>query len=243
MSESARTDPASLTPTGHDTPLHDPTLQDNQIIALYDSMEQAEAARQSLLDAGVDGAAIQVVDGEGVSTLPISPPAMMEETTDLGFWSVLTHLFIPHEDAHDYGQALDRGHAMVIVTPAKAANRGPIIETLERTGPIDFDARLDEWRQGGYDYTSASRLRSETLTAEETGRGQVQDASGSRPRGTRDEGAGSGRVRRYVADQQGVVRAKTEGVRLYEEQIGGPERDTAITMDAASSKTNSPLKP
>ncbi|MGI4954643.1 MAG: YsnF/AvaK domain-containing protein, partial [Janthinobacterium lividum] len=47
---------------------------------------------------------------------------------------------------------ITKGHAMVVVSPARSANREAIIHTLESTNPIDFDAKLEEWRQSGYDY-------------------------------------------------------------------------------------------
>ena len=242
MSEISRTDPSGLAPTGHDTHLYDQDAQDNQIIALYDTMELAHAARAALLAAGVDEAAIQVVDGEGASTLPISPPAMTEETTDRGFWSILTHLFTPHEDAHAYGTALERGHAMLVVIPAMTAHREAIMATLEATNPIDFDARLEEWRQTGYDYNSSNALRTETPTGAATGTagamGQVQDASGQSGRSGRREELGSGRVRSYVAP-----RPEKGGVRLHEETIGGTNLDTASTMGATTSGMNAPRPP
>ncbi len=247
MSGSSRTSMDGLAPTGHDTHLYDPTMQDNQIVALYETLVEAKAAKQALLAAGVDEAAIQVMDGSGHAdssdTMPVSPPAMTEGTTDGGFWSTLGNLFAPHEDTHAYGHALERGHAMLVVMPAKTANRGSIIEVLEHSGPINFDARLEEWRQTGYDYSSSNALHTETATGAATGSGtamgDVKNASADawgeftrkRPRvGTRDAQTGSGSVRSYSVSRPDTDR-------------DGGNLDTASTMGATTSGMNAPRKP
>ena len=152
-----------LAPAGHDVHLYDPNIHDNQIVAIYDTRAQAEAARTALTNAGVDNGAIEVIDKEASTAAPHADQA--------GFWGTIKSLFAPDEDAHAYGTAMGRGHAMVIVYPAQTANRRQIIDVLESTSPLDFDAKLEEWRQAGYDYSHAGQdsIRTETPTGAATG--------------------------------------------------------------------------
>jgi hypothetical protein len=126
-----------LAPAGHDVHLYNPAIHDNQIVAVYDTMQQAEAAQAALTAAGVDGAAIELVDGNRTG---------VDQPPDDGFWGAVKNLFAPDEEALAFRHAMGRGHAMVIVRPAQTANREQIIHVLEGTGPLDFDAKLEEWR-------------------------------------------------------------------------------------------------
>jgi len=93
------------------------------------------------------------------------------ESGHQGMWGAIKSLFVPDDEAHAYNHAISRGHAMVVVSPARTANREVIIHTLEGTNPIDFDAKLEEWRQSGYDYQgtgSGAQTASTTVNRAET---------------------------------------------------------------------------
>ena len=135
----------------HDTGLYDPNTHDNQIVALYDTMAEANKARDMLVHAGVGSGSIQVMDKSTDSMAG----GVDYEAGNQGMWGAIKSLFVPDDEAHAYNHAISRGHAMVVVSPARSANREVIIHTLEGTNPIDFDAKLEEWRQSGYDYQSA----------------------------------------------------------------------------------------
>jgi len=136
----------------HETGLYDPARHDNQIVALYDTRAHADAARAKLLAAGVDGGAVQVMD-RGADQMA---GGVDYESGNQGLWGAIKGMFMPDEDAHAYSHAMGAGHAMVVVTPNATANRNHIIEVLESTGPLDFDAKLEEWRQSGYNYNAGS---------------------------------------------------------------------------------------
>lgn len=135
----------------HDTGLYNPDTHDNQIVALYDTMSEANKARDMLVHAGVSSESIQVMD-KSADTMA---GGVDYEAGNQGMWGAIKSLFIPDEEAHAYNHAISKGHAMVVVSPARSANREAIIHTLESTNPIDFDAKLEEWRQAGYDYQGA----------------------------------------------------------------------------------------
>jgi uncharacterized protein (TIGR02271 family) len=142
----------------HDTGLYDPALHDNQIVAIYDTDEHAQSARHALVAAGVPNTAIRLVSGGAATTT--------EDRTDEGFWGSIKSLFVPDDDRSAYSHAMQHGHAMVVVTPDSTTDRTKVIHVLEATNPIDFDAKLEEWRQSGYDYSTPSGSAGSGVAAE-----------------------------------------------------------------------------
>ncbi len=155
MSGSYMNDPSSSSlnqGAAHETGLYDPSMHDNQIVALYDTRAHADAAREKLLAAGVDSGSVQVMD-KGADSMA---GGVDYEAGNQGLWGSIKSLFMPDEDAHAYSHAVGAGHAMVVVTPTAKSDRSHIIQVLEGTNPLDFDAKLEEWRQSGYNYAPAS---------------------------------------------------------------------------------------
>jgi len=144
----------------HDKGLYDPNTHDNQIVALYETMAEANKARDLLVHAGVDSNSIQVTD----KSTDVMAGGVDYEAGNQGMWGAIKSLFVPDDEAHAYNHAIGKGHAMVIVSPARTANREAIIHTLEGSNPIDFDAKLEEWRQSGYDYQGMGSTSSTAST-------------------------------------------------------------------------------
>jgi len=214
--------------SAHETGLYDPARHDNQIVALYDTRAHAEAAREKLLAAGVDSGAVQVTDREADRMAG----GVDYESGNQGLWGAVKSMFMPDEDAHAYSHAINAGHAMLVVTPNASANRNHIIEVLEGTNPLDFDAKLEEWRQSGYNYGGASTTAAATPVAAtsatpmptataatgntaRTGDAETIKVMEERLRvGKREVAGGAVRVRSYV-----VERPVEEQVRLHEERV------------------------
>ncbi len=169
----------------HETGLYDPSLHDNQIVALYDTRAHADAAREKLLAAGVDSGAVQVMD-KGADEMA---GGVDYEAGNQGLWGSIKSLFMPDEDAHAYSHAVGAGHAMVVVTPNAKTNRNHVIEVLEGTNPLDFDAKLEEWRQSGYNYAPGS-----TTTTGTTGMASTAATGGAAVMGATTAGAATART-------------------------------------------------
>ena len=130
----------------HDTSLYDPNVHDNQIVAMYDTDADARRAMQALVDQGFPPSAMHVVARPG--------DTMDTTAADEGLWGAIKSLFVPDEDRTTFNHAITRGHAMLVVTPDGNGDRSRLIHALEATHPLDFDAKLEEWRQAGYDHAA-----------------------------------------------------------------------------------------
>ena len=188
---------------GHDSGFYDPDRHDNQIVAVFENEAAAGLAQDALVGAGVPASQVHIVAhvggdaAKGVSQ--VEDKAVGDQILS-GFMS----LFSSHDDHQDYTHAVDQGHAMVVVTPAGDTDRHRVIQLLEQSGPIDFDAKLAEWRQAGYDQSGAARS-----PQHDTDRRVAQREPAAQ--------GGASRVRSYVADREtgmdtgGVVTNATPG--------------------------------
>ena len=136
-------DPKALNQAAaHDTALYDRSIQDNQIVALYDTEDDARAAMGSIVQAGFPAASMQVMPREQGSEPPQTGPL-----------DTLKSLFVPDQARTTQIPAVAHGHAMLIVSPDMATDRQHLVKVIEATKPLDFDSRLEQWRQAGYDAT------------------------------------------------------------------------------------------
>lgn len=196
----------------HDSALYDPNIHDNQIVAIFQDEAAARAARDALVQAGVPADQVQVVDhvaGDAAKN------ASQVEDRAVGD-QILTAVMglFTHDDHKDFTHAVDQGHAMVVVTPVGDTDRHQVVLLLEQSHPIDFDAKLAEWRQAGYDQSGAARS-----PQHEERRVAQRETQGP---------AGKSRVRSYVANR--------------EEGMGTGGTVTNATPGATSSGMNSPAR-
>ncbi len=135
-----------------ETGIYNPNVHDNQIVAMYETDARARAARDVLVSNGIPEHAIQITAGEQDR---LAGGADYEHSNS-GLWASIKNLFMPHEEAYGYAEGVRRGHAVLVVQPDATVDRHQIVELLESTNPVDFDAKLEEWRQAGYRYPGAT---------------------------------------------------------------------------------------
>ena len=216
----------------HDTGLYDPARHDNQIVAMYETDVQARSARDALIAKNVPESAIRIV-ARGSDTGSVG--GVNAEDSDSGVWGAIRSMFVPDDDRTAYTHAVGRGHAMLVVTPMTGGvSREVIIQTLENSNPVDFDAKLEEWRQAGYDtstpHTDYATASTTTATTAKTAAPPVAGTMGKdtdtikvmeeRLRvGKREVAQGAVRIRSYV-----VERPVEEQVTLHEEHVSVDRR-------------------
>ena len=163
--------------------LYDEAVHDNQIVALYDTEAEAQAARQVMQAAGFPPACMQVLARD--STLADFQPAAPKpaETESQGFWGALRSLFVPDEDRNTFNTVIARGHAILLVTTDRGMDRHHMISTLEATHPVDFDTRLEDWRE-----VEAAKV-------------MEPDNSEQLRTGQREMAPGATRVRSYISER------------------------------------------
>jgi uncharacterized protein (TIGR02271 family) len=118
-------------------------MNSRKIVAVFETRDAAETARDSLLDLGVDGDQISVVD-QSSSHRTANTPAGHGS-----FWAHVKEMFMPDEDRSTIDESLRRG-GFVLIATADDARADEAIARLERAGAIDLKEREAQWRAGGW---------------------------------------------------------------------------------------------
>lgn len=142
--------------TAHDTGLYDPNVHDNQIVAMYATNEAAQNAKHQLVAAGIPAGTIEVLDQGQTSMGAGTTGGADYDSGNQGLWGAIKSLFVPDDEAHGYAEGVRRGHSVLVVHP-EPGQREQVIDILERTNPIDFDAKLEEWRSAGWNNIESQR--------------------------------------------------------------------------------------
>ena len=139
------------TNTSHDTGLYDPTMHDDRIVVMYGTWAEAEAARESLV-AQVASIDAQVTE----ETADHANAGVNSEGGNTGLLGALKGLFAQDDQVHGLAEGVRRGQALLVIRPA-SGTREQVISLIEGTNPINFDAKLEQWRSAGWDNLEANR--------------------------------------------------------------------------------------
>ena len=134
------------------------------VVGVFDTTDDAENARESLLDSGFDASEISVQANpaaQGSNSLSATDSTITDATRrsshdDEGFLSGVGRFFSDlfgsddKEQAGHYSEAVRRGSTVVAVTVDDDARVEKARSTLAAAGAVDIDKRTENWRQEGY---------------------------------------------------------------------------------------------
>ena len=189
-------------------------MNDEKIVAVYDTPAHAELAIQDIIASGVPESAISKHSG----TLdPAATTTEVEPVREKGFWASLFG-GEPNYDIAVYDRSLENGSTVVTVQ-APEADIKRILEILDSHDPIDIDERAKS-----YGLTPAmtlqeplgenTTLRGAATPAATTGDETLRLAEESIVIGKRLVNRGGTRIRRYV-----VETPVQESVSLHNERV------------------------
>ena len=147
------------------------------VIGVFDSIDEAQSARESLLNSGFEASELRVQSSSEMEQGGTSSSTMTNSTgkdQDEGFMAGVGRFFHnlfgsdDTEQAGDYSEAVRRGSAVLTVTLADDSRVEQARSALASAGAVDIDKRTESWRQDGYagfDPASAP-YKSEQILAE-----------------------------------------------------------------------------
>jgi len=133
------------------------------VVGVFDTLDDAENARESLLDSGFDASEVRVQSsssaqsGDSLTTTDRTITGTSRtRNDDEGFMAGIGRFFgdlfgsDDKENAGHYSEAVRRGSTVVAVTVADAARVEQARSALAAAGAVDIDKRADSWREEGY---------------------------------------------------------------------------------------------
>jgi len=185
---------------------------DDRIIAAFENVYPARAARDALIGAGIDTSKMELLDNRG----------------DVDNWTAIKRQAVPDDDAHLYAEGLGRGHSILVIRAA-AGEHDRVMEVLSQFNPIDIDDHAAQWQKSGWSgvhpgkaaWDVSRRTPASTTTAATPGTQEqvipVYDEELKVGKRTVDQG--HVRVRVYT-----VEHPVQEGVTLREERVAVERR-------------------
>jgi uncharacterized protein (TIGR02271 family) len=180
------------------------------IVAVFDTRDAAQNARDSLLDLGIERERISIVDQSS------SEFTTQSDTHRAGFWAHVKQMFMPDADRATLDESLRRGNC-VLTASVDDDRVDEAITCLERAGAIDLEEREAQWRTQGWQGGSVAEPASERTVEprQESSADQAIPVVEERLRvGKREVDRGGVRVRSYIVEEP--VR---EQVQLREERV------------------------
>lgn len=122
------------------------------ITAMFDSREDAEAGKQSLLAANVDADNVRIHDQ---SSQGFRAEGDYSSHEDRGIWESIKNAFLPDEDRHTYEEGVRRG-GVVLTADVDENEVDDAMRALDDANSVDVDERAEQWRSQGWDYAAAT---------------------------------------------------------------------------------------
>jgi uncharacterized protein (TIGR02271 family) len=175
-------------------------MNDETIVAVYDTEAHAAAAVKDLENAGIPSSAITQHAKSGIMTGSSTTSAA--PVREQGFWSSLFGSEPDHEhDRTVYDRSIEGGSTVVTVT-APEQHLTTAMDILERHNPIDIDERAASYGVSQATTTPATgtSLAAGTAGGGSTGDETIKLAEEALAVGKRAINRGTTRIRRYVVE-------------------------------------------
>ncbi len=189
-------------------------MNEETIVAVYDTAEHAAAAVRDLESGGVPSSAISQHAGGSTGLTESSGTTTVDKPREQGFWSSLFGGEPEYEhDTTVYDRSLQGGSTVVTVR-GSSEDLTQALDILERHNPIDIDERAASYglAQTAARNTSTAGVTGARLPSAEPGMLQLSEEQ--LVVGKRAVNRGTTRVRRYV-----VETPVEEQVSLHEERV------------------------
>ncbi len=207
-------------------------MNEETVVAVFDTAEHAAAAVADLTNAGVSAANIS--QHRQGSTAMGTASTVSGTGEKPGFWASLFGAEPEHvHDTNVYDRSMASG-ATVVTVKASEAHMDDVMDILERHNPVDIDERAAGYAQTSTTYAAPTAVPTATARSA-VDDGVIQLSEESLAVGKRAVNRGTTRVRRYV-----VETPVSEDVTLRDETVSVVRRPvtdgTAVPATAFTDK-------
>lgn len=193
-------------------------MPDNNVVALFDTRDEARAAEDDLIRAGFDRERIRLVSQDAA----VGSARSAAGTTDKSLWDEIKDFFRgdTYDDQAEFEEGIRRGGVLLSVnSPEQRVTEA--VSVLMKHNPVDVDQRAGQWRAQGW-----------TGAASATTTGQTASTAAKASSATRTSGAttskaaassGGEQVIPVVEEQLQVGKRQVQrGVRIYQHVTARP---------------------
>ena len=187
-----------------------------KIVAIFDTRDAAQNARDQLTELGLNREDISIVDQ---STSEHSARSQGQQGS---FWAHVKQMFMPQGDRATYEESLRRG-GYLLTANVDDERADEAIAQLESAGAVDLEQRETQWRAAGWNGPSV-----ESTTGAETAREEADETIPVVEErllvGKREVNRGGVRVRSYLVEEpvQEQVRLREERVEIERRPVDEP---------------------
>jgi stress response protein YsnF len=203
------------------------------VTALYDTRQEAEAARQRL-----------------ASALDVERVKIIDQNSEGGGGGSLGNLYLSNDDRHAYGEGLRRGGFLLCAEVESGEDHDRIIQLLEESAGVDLEERQQSWKSEGWQaFSGAPAATAEAGMAGQATTGQGTMGTGNVVEeqripiveeelrvGKREVTRGGARVRSYVRETP-----VEEQVTLREEHVSVERRPVEQQQGVQSTQNTDDL--
>jgi uncharacterized protein (TIGR02271 family) len=183
------------------------------LVGIFDSVSEAEKARETLLREGLQRNAVHVTDNQSLMSPKAATTASGHEKEHRGFFARLFGLGEDDAHAQEYSQAVQRGSALLTVTVDDGEDARRIEGLMARAGADDINERdVSRGARAGSQQRTQADLQADTR-ARGAGTGETLKVMEEELQvGKRTVETGGVRIRQHVTE-----RPVHEQIRLCEE--------------------------
>ena len=181
------------------------------VTALYDTRQEAEAAKQRL-----------------ASALDVERVKIIDQNSQGGGSGSLDNLYLSNDDRHAYGEGLRRGGFLLCAEVESGEDHDRIVQLLEESAGVDLEERQQSWKNEGWQpYSGAGAASAQagmsgqgaTATGNVVEEQRIPIVEEELRVGKREVSRGGARVRTYVRETP-----VEEQVTLREEHVSVERR-------------------
>ena len=185
------------------------------LVALYDTVTDAEQVVQELIADGFTRSAIHLaLDHTKSRTAPSASVEWDAAYEGAHLVETLADLGVPYDEAYAYAEGVRRGGALVVVESSDdREERG--MEILRRLHPVDIHERTAQWRHEGWTGYDATAMTSTPRASAATATRSAQEQARATAR-VADQGA---RTRRVEGQEEVTIPVVEEDIAIGKREV------------------------
>jgi uncharacterized protein (TIGR02271 family) len=199
------------------------------ITALFDSREEAEAAKARLQSSRIDADRIRVVDKDSASSSTSASSGGSGSGSggeSRGFFGSLADMFMPDEDRHAYQEGMNRGGYMVCAQ-VDEHEADEAVRVLEESNSIDFDERQEQWRGDGWAGWTGGTMNNQGVASSspQMAAGRSQQQPQQQQQAFQAGGQAGGQMGSQMGSQESGRMVEEERIPLVQEELRVGKRE------------------